>query len=157
MQFEYPQAPQQPTGMVQPLQLPIQLASSIHHHLSSHPANEYLQQQGTYMTKEPTPKTRRVYSYHPGFLLLFSPTMSTLVLLSPMPYMPPALAQPSCVSANPYTPQLQLGLYMWYGIFSAYTLMILGMVMLEVGMKETEAGCMMAWVISTAVGGGGKR
>ena len=157
MQFEYPQAPQQPAGMVQPLQLPIQLASPIHHRLSSHPANEYLQQQGTYMTEEPTPKTRCVYSYHPGFLSPFSPAMSTPALPSPAPYMPPALAQPSCVSANPYTPQPWLGPYVWYGIFSAYTLMISGMVMPEVGMKETKAGCTMAWVIGAAVGGRGKR
>ena len=129
-QFEYPHASQQPTGMVQPLQPPIRLTSPVQHRRpSSHLANEYLpqqqqQHQGTYTTEEPTPKTRRVYGYHPGFPSSFSPAMSTPAPPSPTPYMPPALGPPSYVPSNPYTPQQSPGPYVWYGVSAignAYT------------------------------------
>ena len=129
-QFEYPQALQQPAGMVQPLQPLIRLTSPIQHRRpSSHLANEYLpqQQQSTYTTEDPTPKTRRVYGYYPGFPSSFSPAIcavSTPPPQSPAPYMAPALAPPSYVSANPYTPQPSPGPYAWYGVSAignAYT------------------------------------
>ena len=133
-QFEYQQAPQQPAGMVQPLQASIRLTSPIQHRRpSSHLANEYLpqqqqqQQQSTYTTEEPTPKARRVYGYHPGFASSFSPAIcavSTPPPQSPAPYMAPALAPPGYVPANPYTPQPSPGPYAWYGVSTignAYT------------------------------------
>jgi hypothetical protein len=125
-QFEYQQASQQPAGMVQPLQPPIQLASPIQHRRpSSHLANEYLpHQQGMGTAEEPTPKTQRVYGYHPGFPSSFSPAVSTPVPPSPAPYMAPALATPSYFSANHYAPQLSPGSYGWYGVSpigNAYT------------------------------------
>lgn len=123
-QFEYPQTSQQPPGIVQPLQPPIQLTSPIQHRRpSSHLANEYLpqqqQHQGTGTIEEPTPKTRRVYGYHPSFPSSFSPAVyavSTPPPSSPAPYNAPAMMPPGYVSANSYTPQASSGPYAWFGV-----------------------------------------
>ena len=124
-QFEYPQASQQPAGIVQPIQPPIQFSSPTQRRRpSSHLANEYLphhqqQQQGTGTAEDPTPKTQRVYGYHPGFPSSFSPAVcavSTPVPPSPAPYMAPALAPPSYGLVTPYAPQPSPGPYAWYGV-----------------------------------------
>jgi len=92
--------------MVLPLQPTIRLTSPIQHRRPfSHLANEYLPQQqqeeGTYTTEEPTPKTRRVYGYHPGFPSSFSPRR-----VHPSAAVARALHAPrtGTVPADPYTP-----------------------------------------------------
>ena len=131
-QYDYPQAVQQTPGMVvQPLQPPIQLGSPVQHRRpSSHLANEYFPQHqppyapSTGTIEDPTPKTRRVYGYYPGFPPSFSPAVYAVPMPppSPAPYMAPV--PPSYVPANPYTSQPSPGPYAWYGmsaVGNAYT------------------------------------
>ncbi len=85
------------TTMVPPLQPPIQHTSSIQYcRPSLHPRTSTPRQQqqytGTGTTDEPTPTTRRMYEYRPGFPSSFSSAVyavSTSASPSPAPYTPP--------------------------------------------------------------------